>query len=898
MKQGAMRQLWVGLCLTAGLWLSGCGGGGGDTTPTPAPVGKVSGTAVASDDSSPLANAKVSVAGMSTRTAADGSFTIDAVPAADRQVLSIEADGFVDGKLPVPVAANQTARATARLVRAASATTVDAAAAATVTAPNSTAAVDLAANSLVNASSGAAATGAVTVRVTPIDPAADPQSMPGDYTTPANTRIESFGAVEVSLKDASGAKLNLKAGSSATLRIPLSSRSANPPSTIPLFYLDEATGRWVEQGSATLKGTEPNRYYEGTVTHFSYWNADQVQDTIFVNGCVVDKAAKPVVWADVQSVGLDYSGSAYAPTDAQGKFRVAIRKSSRAQVFAEFNGGYSNTVVVGPSEVDITLPECLVIDTAPVAPIILTPPESQTVDDGTLTCFSVVANGTRPLTYQWKRDGVAIAGASYPWYCITASTSGVFTVDVSNTVGTVTSAAATLTVTPPTAPTLLVQPQSVSVTEGDAASFFVVTSGSTPISFQWLRNGVAIDGATGLGYTLATTSAADNTARFSVRVSNRAGTVTSAEATLTVKPVVLKAPEITRAPGNVTVNEGQPATFIVLASGTPKPTYQWKRNGVDIAGATATTYTTPLTALADSGYVYTVVVSNSQGSVTSPGATLTVLVGTQTDSFALMRLLGLSFDFYEAAYLPFMATNDAGTAFIDPASVCSVSGTLAVKLNGTTVTAGGAFPASGTLAGTASACNDGTSAYTGSSSVVFNFSATNPTVGTATATVSNMRVLSVDGNGTVQRDITANGGGATNVSGSVSGANTTQIATLTPAVGATLKSGVSGLTATFAGGSVSTQTTQVTLTDELKQLRVTYSDMRFSVSGVSYLANGFYELNFAAPGTLPTGAGEVVLSSNGVRVGRLFIDANGMLAIEVNGTVQPFGGATRGLRAR
>ena len=104
MKQGAMRQLWVGLCLTAGLWLSGCGGGGGDTTPTPAPVGKVSGTAVASDDSSPLANAKVSVAGMSTRTAADGSFTIDAVPAADRQVLSIEADGFVDGKLPVPVA--------------------------------------------------------------------------------------------------------------------------------------------------------------------------------------------------------------------------------------------------------------------------------------------------------------------------------------------------------------------------------------------------------------------------------------------------------------------------------------------------------------------------------------------------------------------------------------------------------------------------------------------------------------------------------------------------------------------------------------------------------------------------------------------------------------------------
>ena len=62
-----------------------------------------------------------------------------------------------------------------------------------------------------------------------------------------------------------------------------------------------------------------------------------------------------------------------------------------------------------------------------------------------------------------------------------------------------------------------------------------------------------------------------------------------------------------------------------MATGTPAPTYQWRRNGADLAGATSATYSTPATTLADSGTVFTVAVSNSEGTVVSEAAVLTVL---------------------------------------------------------------------------------------------------------------------------------------------------------------------------------------------------------------------------------------------------------------------------------
>jgi O-glycosyl hydrolase len=85
----------------------------------------------------------------------------------------------------------------------------------------------------------------------------------------------------------------------------------------------------------------------------------------------------------------------------------------------------------------------------------------------------------------------------------------------------------------PVAPKISSQPQSVAVNEGAVATFRVEANGTPDLSYQWYRNGVAMAGANGTSYTL-TATAADNGAKFTVKVSSAHGNVTSSAATLTV----------------------------------------------------------------------------------------------------------------------------------------------------------------------------------------------------------------------------------------------------------------------------------------------------------------------------------------------------------------------------
>jgi hypothetical protein len=172
-------------------------------------------------------------------------------------------------------------------------------------------------------------------------------------------------------------------------------------------------------------------------------------------------------------------------------------------------------------------------------------------------------------------------------------------------------------------PTIAAQPASQTVTAGQTATFSVTATGTAPFSYQWLKNSANIGGATAASYTTPATIVGDSGAKFDVVVSNSAGSVKSAMATLTVNAASV-GPTITAQPASQSVTLGQAAAFSVTATGTTPLTYQWQKNGGNISGATAASYTTPATVAGDSGAKFDVVVSNTVGSQTSTMATLTV----------------------------------------------------------------------------------------------------------------------------------------------------------------------------------------------------------------------------------------------------------------------------------
>ena len=200
-------------------------------------------------------------------------------------------------------------------------------------------------------------------------------------------------------------------------------------------------------------------------------------------------------------------------------------------------------------------------------------------------------------------------------------------------------------------PSITSQPQSLTLTVGQNGSFSVTASGTPNPTYQWQKNGANIAGATAATLSLTNVQSSD-AASYTVVVTNSAGSVTSNAATLTVNAATAT-PSITTQPQSLTVTTGQNASFSVVATGTPSPTYQWRKNGANIAGATAATLSLTNVQSSDAAS-YTVVVTNSAGSVTSNAATLTVSVVTAaptitTQPQSLMLPVGYEADFTVAA---------------------------------------------------------------------------------------------------------------------------------------------------------------------------------------------------------------------------------------------------------
>ena len=192
---------------------------------------------------------------------------------------------------------------------------------------------------------------------------------------------------------------------------------------------------------------------------------------------------------------------------------------------------------------------------------------------------------------------------------------------VTNSAGSVTSLPATLNRRSETnLPTISRHPQSVNGRTGAFASFSVSGSGGTSLAYQWYHNNVPISGANGSQHIIPEAQSTD-AGVYSVTLTNEGGRTSSLPAFFTIAPN--SAPVITQHPTSRTVDAGLSTTFTAAAEGFPSPSYQWRRNGADIFGATQASLTLTNVQANQSG-TYTVVATNSEGSALSQPAQLSL----------------------------------------------------------------------------------------------------------------------------------------------------------------------------------------------------------------------------------------------------------------------------------
>lgn len=355
---------------SAALALVSCGGGDGGISLDPGafepggstetfPTGNVVGTVTSAADSSAVVAAAVTSGAASTTSMANGRWGLN-LNDASRAVALVRATAYAEN-VRVFAVAGLPVNVPAPLVPLGNATAVNVAAGGIAAQTGTAARISLPANALVPPA-GATASASVDVRVTELRLVQNLNVVPGDYTTldgqGNQVAIEAFGVVQVTASDAAGARYAMAANQVAALRIPAATRGVTPPNTLPLMYLDEATGRWVQTANnATLNGD----FYEGNVGRLGFWAVAQPQQIVTLTGCVNDPAGQPVANARVILEGTDYNAVGTTLSAANGTFSMPLRAGRTATVTAQAGGAVSNTVAITATQsaANFTLATCL-----------------------------------------------------------------------------------------------------------------------------------------------------------------------------------------------------------------------------------------------------------------------------------------------------------------------------------------------------------------------------------------------------------------------------------------------------------------------------------------------------------------------------------------------------------
>lgn len=258
--------------------------------------------------------------------------------------------------------------------------------------------------------------------------------------------------------------------------------------------------------------------------------------------------------------------------------------------------------------------------------VILTQPASIDISENQSLNLFVQANSDINLRYQWFKNSEMIVAANSAIYSKPAGQlddTGLYTVLISNDFSDVMSLSASVNVSQTnTKLEITRQPQSKSITEGDPLQLRVESNHGADAHYQWQKNGSIIPGATNNTYYIDKSTLSDE-GSYRVTISNNYSQISSNFVNVWVSESV-EAVSIIKQPQSKVASEGTTIIFSVRATGDGFLRYQWRKNGIPIENAYLDALRIKSVSVFDQAN-YDVVVTNSQGSVHSQTAELSIL---------------------------------------------------------------------------------------------------------------------------------------------------------------------------------------------------------------------------------------------------------------------------------
>lgn len=343
--------------------------------------------------------AEVRIANKQTTTDQEGLWSIDdATVVKDQAFIQFAAADHHRGSRTLLVEAGEKYEIDVEMLQFNGGVSIDAATGGTATVAGTNASVSFPAGAFAK-TDGTPYTGTVRVEAAYLDPNSPTigDRMPGDLRATTSTGdsrlLISYGMMSVELFDDAGNELQLADGQRATLTLPVEGEAANTaPQTIPLWYFDEASAQWLEEGTATLQ----NGSYVGEVSHFTFWNCDIPTEYIRLCGTVVfqteadnvDSTAAANLQLIIESTNW---GTGYGYTDENGQFCGIVPANETLTLIVR---GDCNeplyTLTIGPFASDTDLGTIIV-------------PQSQnllTTVSGTASCNGVPLTSGAVRVYQ------------------------------------------------------------------------------------------------------------------------------------------------------------------------------------------------------------------------------------------------------------------------------------------------------------------------------------------------------------------------------------------------------------------------------------------------------------------------------------------------------------------